>query len=172
MPLPLLPTKMSQKRTQSYYPVRGMEVMWLFRHLCFWCQFVAFNLFPVNPLLCACHNWASPTLPRMSFMMLTFYISVLPQSYIQTSTCTYTADTTDCLSTACTPDELAAVVREIRDNSGLIRSHTHHLVSYKNCFIGRDLVTWLVEKKGFSCEYCFWFLTGSREWKKVLYTYQ
>ena len=59
----------------------------------------------------------------------------------------------ECLSNDCTPDELAAVVREIRDQSGLIRAHTYHLVSYKNCFIGRDLVTWLVEKKGFACKF-------------------
>lgn len=52
----------------------------------------------------------------------------------------------------CTPDELAAIVREIQD-SGLICSHTYHLVSYKNTFVGRDLVTWLVEKKGYKSEW-------------------
>lgn len=54
----------------------------------------------------------------------------------------------DC--TDCTPDELAAIIRELRDNSGLISSHTHHLISYRNCFIGRDLVTWLMKFKGYS----------------------
>lgn len=63
----------------------------------------------------------------------------------------HTATNTDCLSD-CTPDELAAMVREIRDQSGLIGPHTYHLVTYKNSFIGRDLVTWLVEKKGLNCE--------------------
>ena len=52
----------------------------------------------------------------------------------------------------CTPDELAAIVREIQD-SGLIGSHTYHLVSYKNTFVGKDLVSWLVAKKGFKSEW-------------------
>ncbi len=98
-----------------------------------------------------------PTLTRMLsydvFLQLLF--ESLPSTYTHVCAYIYThiAAATDCLSFACTPDELAAVVREIRDNSGLIRSHTHHLVSYKNCFIGRDLVTWLVDKKGWSCKF-------------------
>lgn len=48
----------------------------------------------------------------------------------------------------CTPDELAAIVRELRDHSGLIGAHSHHLISYRNSFIGKDLVTWLVKYKG------------------------
>ena len=50
----------------------------------------------------------------------------------------------------CTPDELAAIIRELRDNSGLISSRTYHLITYRNCFIGRDFVTWLMKYKGFS----------------------
>lgn len=91
-------------------------------------------------------------------IIVVFYhisLSLFPSTHTHIHTHTCTVDAADCLSTACTPDELAAVVREIRDNSGLIRSHTHHLVSYKNCFIGRDLVTWLVDKKGISCEFCY-----------------
>ena len=49
----------------------------------------------------------------------------------------------------CTPDELAALVREIRDNSALIGTHTYRLVSYKNTFVGRQLVDWLIAKKGY-----------------------
>ncbi|XP_064382280.1 uncharacterized protein LOC135331148 [Halichondria panicea] len=60
------------------------------------------------------------------------------------------ANASECLTNDCTPDELAALVREMRDSSGLIRAHTYHLVTYKNCFIGKDFVTWLVEKKGLS----------------------
>ena len=48
----------------------------------------------------------------------------------------------------CTPDELAALVREIQD-SGIIGNHTYHLVQYKNCFVGKDLVTWLMKKKNY-----------------------
>ena len=50
----------------------------------------------------------------------------------------------------CTPDELAAIIRELRDNSGLIGSHSHHLITYRNTFIGRDVVTWLMKHKGYS----------------------
>ena len=53
----------------------------------------------------------------------------------------------------CTPDELAALVREIRDSSGLIGSHTYRLVSYKNTFVGRQLVDWLIAKKGYKSNY-------------------
>ena len=49
----------------------------------------------------------------------------------------------------CTPDELAALVREIRDNSALIGPHTYRLVSYKNTFVGSQLVDWLIAKKGY-----------------------
>lgn len=52
----------------------------------------------------------------------------------------------------CTPDELAAIIRDLRDSSGLISNHSHHLITYRNCFIGKDLVTWLVKYKGYSCE--------------------
>ncbi len=64
----------------------------------------------------------------------------------------HTAGASECLTNDCTPDELAALIREMRDSSGLIRAHTYHLVTYKNCFIGKDFVTWLVEKKGLSCK--------------------
>ena len=56
----------------------------------------------------------------------------------------------DC--TNCTPDELAAIIRDLRDHSGLIGSHTYHLITYRNCFIGRDLVTWLMKYKGYTCK--------------------
>ena len=60
-------------------------------------------------------------------------------------------DDDNCLD--CTPDELAALVREIRDNSALIGSHTYRLVSYKNTFVGRQLVDWLIAKKGYKSNY-------------------
>ena len=50
----------------------------------------------------------------------------------------------------CTPDEFAAIIHELRDNSGLIGKHSHHLITYRNCFIGRELVTWLMKYKGFT----------------------
>lgn len=53
----------------------------------------------------------------------------------------------------CTPDELAALVREIRDSSGLVGSHTYHLVSYKNTFVGRQLVDWLIQTKGYKSKF-------------------
>ncbi len=43
-------------------------------------------------------------------------------------------------------------MREIQDKSGLIGTHTYHLVSYKNSFVGKGLVTWLVQTKGYRCE--------------------
>ena len=52
----------------------------------------------------------------------------------------------------CTPDELAALVREIRDSSGLVSTHTYHLVSYKNTIVGRELVDWLIKAKGYKSE--------------------
>ena len=52
----------------------------------------------------------------------------------------------------CTPDELAAIIRDLRDKSGLIGSHMYRLISYRNSFIGRDLVTWLVQYKGLKCK--------------------
>ena len=60
-------------------------------------------------------------------------------------TCTG-ASADSCLD--CTPDELAALVREIRDSSGLIGPHTYRLVSYKNTFVGSQLVDWLIKTKG------------------------
>jgi glutaredoxin len=54
------------------------------------------------------------------------------------------AGSEDCLD--CTPDELASLVREIQDSS-LVRTHKYHLKGYKNSFVARDLVTWLVEQK-------------------------
>jgi GrxC family glutaredoxin len=53
--------------------------------------------------------------------------------------------TDDCLD--CTPDELAALVREIQDSS-LVKTHTYHLRGYKNTFVARNFVSWLVENKG------------------------
>ena len=61
------------------------------------------------------------------------------------------ADGTDDDCMDCTPDELASLVREIQD-SKLVKTHKYHFVGYKNTFVGRDLVTWLVEEKRYSCE--------------------
>ena len=47
----------------------------------------------------------------------------------------------------CTPDELAVVCRDIQESSKLVRSHIYHLVIYKNSFVGRELVNWLVSSK-------------------------
>ena len=47
----------------------------------------------------------------------------------------------------CTPDEMAALAQEIQERSNLVKSHTYHLVKYKNSFIGRELVEWLIENK-------------------------
>lgn len=63
--------------------------------------------------------------------------------------CTLYINSSDDSCLECTPDELAGLVREIRDNSGIIGSHSYHLVNYKNTFVGRDLVTWLVQNKGY-----------------------
>ncbi|XP_019850198.1 PREDICTED: uncharacterized protein LOC100634227 isoform X2 [Amphimedon queenslandica] len=46
----------------------------------------------------------------------------------------------------CTPDELAALCKEIQDSS-LVKTHTYHLISYKNSFVGRELVEWLMHRK-------------------------
>ena len=59
------------------------------------------------------------------------------------------AGSEDCLD--CTPDELASLVREIQDSS-LVKTHTYHLKGYKNSFVARDLVTWMVEQKKLPCE--------------------
>lgn len=50
----------------------------------------------------------------------------------------------------CTPDEFAAIIRELRDKSGLIGNHSYHLITYRNCFIGKDFVTWLMKYKGYA----------------------
>ena len=59
------------------------------------------------------------------------------------------AGSENCLD--CTPDELASLVREIQDSS-LVKTHTYHLKGYKNSFVARDLVTWMVEQKKLPCE--------------------
>ncbi len=56
----------------------------------------------------------------------------------------------DC--TECTPDEMAAIIRDLRDKSGLISTHTYRLISYRNSFVGKDLVTWLVKYKDLKCK--------------------
>ena len=75
----------------------------------------------------------------------------------------HTARDASCVE--CTPDELAALVSEIRDKSGLVHSHTYHLVNYKNCFVGKELVSWLIRNKGYKSEYVcggrwVWHLCG------------
>ena len=50
----------------------------------------------------------------------------------------------------CVPDEYAAIAREIRSSSGLIGNHSYHLKVYKNCFIGKELVQWLMKTKNIS----------------------
>lgn len=47
----------------------------------------------------------------------------------------------------CTPDELAATCKEIQESSRLVKSHTYHLIIYKNSFVGRELVDWMVSRK-------------------------
>ncbi len=64
----------------------------------------------------------------------------------------YIAAGTNCAD--CTPDELAAVIRELRDHSGLIGNHTYHFISYRNCFVGKDLVTWLMKYKKYESKQC------------------
>lgn len=49
----------------------------------------------------------------------------------------------------CTPDELASLCKEIQD-SPLVKTHTYHLISYKNSFVGKELVEWLVRRKSMS----------------------
>ena len=46
----------------------------------------------------------------------------------------------------CVPDEYAQLVREIH-RSGLIGNHSYRLKIYKDCFVGRDLVQWLMSNK-------------------------
>ena len=52
--------------------------------------------------------------------------------------------------TDCTPDELMSLVQEIEEKTKLVKTHVHHLVSYKNTFVGQELVEWLVSSKGHS----------------------
>ncbi|XP_065843089.1 uncharacterized protein [Oscarella lobularis] len=47
----------------------------------------------------------------------------------------------------CEPDEYAHLVREIKQ-SGLVKDHKYHLRTYKNCFVGRELVNWLMKRRG------------------------
>ena len=87
-------------------------------------------------------------------LIYTSFIPTTPQTHTHTHTHTHPshspapADGGSCTE-ECTPDELAALVGEIRDRSGLICSHTYHLISYKNCFVGKELVSWLVKNKGY-----------------------
>lgn len=55
----------------------------------------------------------------------------------------------------CIPDEYAALVREIRVESGLVGTQKYHLKSYKEVLVGRELVQWLGRKKGMS-EWRWW----------------
>jgi hypothetical protein len=54
--------------------------------------------------------------------------------------------------TGCVPDEYAAVAREIRLESGLVGNHSYHLKVYKDSFIGKELVQWLMRAKRMSEE--------------------
>ncbi|XP_062506238.1 uncharacterized protein LOC134182807 [Corticium candelabrum] len=47
---------------------------------------------------------------------------------------------------SCEPDEYALLVREVK-NSRLVKDHRYHLRSYKSCFVGQELVDWLVKNK-------------------------
>ena len=49
----------------------------------------------------------------------------------------------------CEPDEYALTVREVK-NSGLVKDHRYHLRTYKNTFVGQELVNWLEKKKNMS----------------------
>lgn len=46
----------------------------------------------------------------------------------------------------CEPDEYALIVREVK-NSGLVKDHRYHLRTYKNSFVGQEMVDWLVKNK-------------------------
>ena len=72
-------------------------------------------------------------------------------THLHTHTHTHSGGDDHCLD--CTPDELAALVREIRDSSGLVGSHTYHLVNYKNTFVGRQLVDWFIKTKGLKSKF-------------------
>ena len=52
--------------------------------------------------------------------------------------------------TECTPDELASLVQEIQESSRLVKTHTYHLIAYKNSVVGRELVEWFMTRKGMS----------------------
>ena len=55
---------------------------------------------------------------------------------------------------SCTPDELAALCQEIQEKTNLVKKHTYHLIAYKNCFVGRELVDWLVKEKKMGKSVC------------------
>ena len=84
-------------------------------------------------------------------MTLIYHTHTHTHIHIHTHTHSHTGVDDNCMD--CTPDELAALVREIRDSSGLIGSHTYHLVNYKNTFVGRELVDWLIKTKGYKSKY-------------------
>jgi hypothetical protein len=52
----------------------------------------------------------------------------------------------------CTPDELVSICKEIQHTSQLVKSHSYHLINYKNSFVGRELVDWLVNRKSMTRE--------------------
>ncbi|XP_019618159.1 PREDICTED: uncharacterized protein LOC109465380 [Branchiostoma belcheri] len=47
----------------------------------------------------------------------------------------------------CEPDEYAMLVQELKQ-SGLIKDRKYNLRTYRNCFVGREFVDWLVKEKG------------------------
>ena len=69
---------------------------------------------------------------------------------VTTSTPPPGCDLADNSRGGCIPDEYAALVREIRVESGLVGTQKYHLKSYKEVLVGRELVQWLGRKKGMS----------------------
>lgn len=47
----------------------------------------------------------------------------------------------------CEPDEYALLVKDLKQ-SGLIKDHRSGLRTYKNSFIGKDFVKWVMQTKG------------------------
>ena len=47
----------------------------------------------------------------------------------------------------CELDEYAQLVKDLKE-SGIVKDHRHLVKTYKNSFIGREAVDWLVKSKG------------------------
>lgn len=47
---------------------------------------------------------------------------------------------------------MASLALEIREKSGLVKTHMYHLIHYKHSFVGQELVDWLMKRMGYSSE--------------------